>query len=300
MPVPNHLSENTQGSIVSRFSSDTATTFAPLEDIDFIDAPAPQPEGETPPSLPREITHIAGFETTFMTVSQWCVDSMDRYVNEQEFREYQVTEFSRYKRRDDAQCEYIVAKVIHPLHDVQHIKIERGFWSYARDESKLSQNQLRAVPLPTSRKDMSQRFMNIVLRPLIRAMSPVYSADFVTFWGPHLLPNTVADHRIERKVLSLPLPLVHLAILAEVVHEEDPYNLVPTLSYWYSSMIARVIARDNTSTEGESVPNAEVYYTMNTDGRWILVPRPDMVSAIQDEYRARRDRFDEARIFSSL
>jgi len=301
MPVPNHLSENTQGSIGSRFSSDTATTFAPLEAIDFIDAPAPQLEGETPPSPSREISHIAAFETTFMTVSQWCVDSMDQYINQQEFREYKVTEFSRYKEKYDAQYEYIIAKVVHPLHDVQYIQVERCFWPYACGGWKLSQNQLRAVPLSAARKDISQRFMKILLRPLIRAMPVGYLADVVIFLGPHLLPTTVAEFRLERKVLSLPLPLVHLAILAEVIHDREPlYNLFTTQSYWHSNIITRVIARDYTSTEGESVPDAEVYYTMNTNGRWIPVPRPEVVSAIQDEYRARRDRFDEARIFSWL
>jgi len=274
--VPNHLSENTQGSIGSRFSSDTATTFAPLEDIDFIDAPAPQPESETPPSSPRGVSHIAGFETTFVTVSQWSTETKERYVREQEFREYQVTEFSRYKRRDDAQYEYIVAKVEHPLHDVQYVKVERDL-----------------------RHDVSQRFLKALFRPFIA--QDAYAAGVVTFWGPHLHPNTVADFRLERMVLSIPLLLVHLAILADIVHEKEYlYNLFAKQSHWYSNLIARVIARDYTSTEGESVPNAEVYYTMNTNGRWIPVPRPEIFSAIQDEYRTRRNRFDEARIFSWL
>jgi len=280
-----------QGSIGSRFSSDTATTFAPLEDIDFVDAPgpAPQPEGETPPSLPREISNIAGFEITFMTVSQWCVDSMDRYVNEQDFREYEVTEFSRYKRRDVTQYEYIVAKVEHPLHDVQYIKVERDL---RRDKSKLYQNQLGT-------QDVSQRFLKALFRPFIA--QDAYAAGVVTFWGPHLHRKTVADFRLERMVLSIPLLLAHLAILADIVHEKEHlYNLSMTQSHWCSNMITRVIARDYTSTEGEYVPDAEVYYTMNTNGKWIPIPRPELVSVIQDEYRARRDRFDEARIFSWL
>ena len=214
---------------------------------------------------------------------------MDRCINEQEFREYKVTEFSRYKRRGGTQHEYIVAKVVHPLHDsVQYIKIERDF--RPRDKLKLYQNQL-------STQDVSQRFLKTLFRPFIA--QDAYAAGVVTFWGPHLHPNTVADFRLERMVLSIPLLLVHLAILADVVHEKEHlYNLSTTQSYWYSNLIARVIAREYTSTEGESVPNAEVYYTMNTNGRWIPIPRPELVSVIQDENRARRDRFDEACIFS--
>ena len=192
-----------------------------------------------------------------MTVSQWCVEFKERYVNEQDFREYEVTEFSRYKRRDVTQYEYIVAKVVHPLDDVQFIKIEREFWPC--DKSKLYQNQ-------PSTQDVSQRFLKTLLRPFIA--QDAYAAGVVTFWGPHLHPNTVADFRLERKVLSTHLPFVHLAILADIVHEKEYlYNLFAKQSHWYSNLIARVIARDYTSTEGESVPNAEVYYTMNANGR---------------------------------
>jgi len=255
-----------------------------------------------------------------MTVAQWCVNSKDRYANQDRptFREYTVTEFARYKQKSGAEHEFIVVKVEHPHYPVRHLKIERDR-PHVNAEGKpiLSENQ-QGMPLAMPGDDVSpghwaswsssQSPPQGAPSPFERSVGTALAFS-ATVSKEHpandvVTPCTPSFHNVrqlERKdIRNCPLPLINLAILADTIHQKESlYNLFATQCYWYSDMVARVIARDHAnSTDGEVLPedSTEKCYE-KISGKWFYIPvhrvKPRVVAVIQGEYHARRDKFNE-------
>jgi len=259
-----------------------------------------------------------------MSVVQWCLNSKDRYANQDRpaFRHYRVTEFARYKQRRGAKHEYIVVKVEHPRYPIRYLRIERDRPHVTVEGKPIFSESQQDMPLKTPGDDVSQGFWASWSESVPKeapnppfgqwrkalAFSAIVSKehpanDVVT----PCAPSFHDDLQLERKdIRNNPLPLVHLAILADTVHQKESlYNLFATQCYWYSDMIARVIARDHAnSTDSEVLPEdaTETCYE-KISGKWMYIPvhrvKPRVVSAIQDDYHVRRDKFNaEVRIFS--
>jgi len=259
-----------------------------------------------------------------MTVAQWCVNSKDRYAHQDRpaFREYRVTEFARYKQKNGAQHEFIVVKVEHPTYPgIHHLKIERDRPHVDADGTPILSENQRGIPRATPGEDVSPGYW-ATWSESVQEASPPFGpsvekalAFSATVSKEHPANDVVTPckssfhnvRQLERKdITNNPLPLIHLAILADTVHQKESlYNLFATQCYWYSDMIARVIARDHVkSTEGEVLPEGTTERCYEKiSGKWMYIPvhrvKPCVVSVIQGDYHARRDRFNmEVRIFS--
>jgi len=259
------------------------------------------------------------------SVEQWCNSSKERYTTRPEFRKYKVVEIARYKKKNGPEHEYVVATIEHPDYGTSYLKIER-------DRANVDQNGIpilgpnqRGMPPPSPGEDLSQGFWATwseavstssprPLRPLpsfsaVSASSTSSSkdrpaSDVVSPWTPPSVINILSDIELlngDRFTFrDDPLPLVHLAILADAVHKKESlYNLFVTQCYWYSNMIARVLARDKigTQTNREASQEDTDFCYDTASGRWRNIRvhwvKPKVITAIQIEYHARRDKFDE-------
>jgi len=265
------------------------------------------------------------------SVEQWCITCKERYTNRLEFRKYQVVEIARYKKKRGPQHEYVVATVEHPDYGTSYLKIERDRAHLDENGAPvLCPNQLDVPPLSPG-EDISQGFWatwsQVVSKSDPRppepsslsgavAWSTAFSrdhpaSDVVSPWTPPGPFDVFSDIELLNgdrfEFRDDPLPLVHLAILADAVHKKESlYNLFVTQCYWYSNMIARVLARDKkgTQTDGDSSREDTDDCYDPASGKWRSIRvhwvKPKVITAIQKEYHARRDKFDEeVRIVSS-
>ena len=258
------------------------------------------------------------------SVEQWCDTSEERYIHRLEFRKYQVIEIARYKKKKGPQHEYVVATVKHPDDSISYLKIERDRANVdANGAPVLCPNQLDTPSLSPG-EDVSQGFWatwsQVVSKSDPRPLEPPSlsgavawstassrdypASDVVSPWTPPSAFNVFPDIELldgdRFEFRDDPLPLVHLAILADTVHKKESlYNLFVTQCYWYSNMIARVLARDKKGTQTNvdcSREDTDDCYDP-ASGRWRSIRvhwvKPKVITAIQNEYHVRRDKFDE-------
>ena len=275
------------------------------------------------PTLPAQEDMDLPLETP-SSIEQWCKSSIERYITFPEYRDYQVVQVVRYKNTNGTQHEYLVAKVRHPLQDGdKYLRIERALAHVeSTGEPILNSNQKDTPPATPSdispgawvnwsENRSNPRSPQPPREPtagsiLWNSRKEGAASDVVRLWKPPNTFLTVAGLTDSKVLESLefesnPLPLVHLAILAYTVHEEESlYNLFQTQCYWYANMIARVIAREkriSTSTEEAGDPATDTDYCYHTSsGKFWNIPvhwvRPKVITRIQEEFKKRSAGFD--------
>ena len=256
------------------------------------------------------------------SIEHWCKSSMERYITHPEYREYMVVQIVRYKNNSGTQHEYLVAKVRHPRHSDKYLRIERALAHLESNGAPiLNSNQRDNLP-PTPSDISPGLWVNWSENPsnsrdpeppreptagsiLWPSRKEGAASDVVRLWKP---PNTFLTVAClaESKVLenlefeANPLPLVHLAILAYTVHQEESlYNLFLTQCYWYANMITRVIAREKsiaTTVEAGDASTDTDYCYDTSSGKFWMIPvhwvRPKVITRIQEEFKTRSGTFD--------
>jgi len=275
------------------------------------------------PTLPSQADMDLPLETP-CSVEQWCKNSKERYITFPEYRDYMVVQVIRYKNTSGTQHEYLVVKVRHPLQDGdKYLRIERALAHVeSTGEPILNSNQKGTTPSTSSdisagtwanwsKSRSNPRSPEPPKEPtagstLWNSRKEGAASDIVRLWKPPNTFLTVAG-LTDSKVLenlefeSNPLPLVHLAILAHIVHEEESlYNLFLSQCYWYANMITRVIAREKRiatpiAEAGDPVTDTDYCYHPSSGKFWIIPVhsvRPKVISRIQEEFKKRSGMFD--------
>jgi len=271
---------------------------------------------EQKPELPRAIVLDLPPKTP-EAVSYWCESAKERHIGREEFRRCLVMMIKRYKKSKNSQHEYLCARVKHPFHpeSTVYLRIERAFDHLEDDGTPVLTKKQQGTPPSSPGDDISAGCWVARTPPnersdersptplskakgssatLLRKVGP--ASDVVRLWDPLLITDTLIE---ELDLSHRPLPLVYLAILAETVHDrESLYNLFLYQCYWYSNMIARVLDNElsikKTPYEPDR-PNAHCFYK-KTSTFWkipIHMVEPQVVAAIQEEYRKRCEDFDE-------
>ena len=276
---------------------------------------------EQKPELPRAIVLDLPPKTP-EAVSRWCDSAKERHIGREEFRSCLVTMIRRYKKSTNSQHEYLCASVNHPQHpdSIVYLRIERCFENLNADGTPVLSKKQEGTPPSSPGDDITagcwvawtradERSDERSPTPLSKAKGS--SAALLRKVGPasdvvRLLDSPpITDTLIEELDLSRrSFPLVYLAILAETVHDrESLYNLFLTQCYWYSNMIARVIAKESCIKKTPDEPERAYQHCYDTGvsnktaGKFCKIPihsvQPRVVDAIQEEYRRRCENFED-------
>jgi len=272
---------------------------------------------EQKPELPRGIVLDLPPKTS-EAVSYWCESAKERHIGRKEFRNCLVIMIKRYKKSQNSQHEYLCARVKHPSHpeSTVYLRIERSFEHVENDGTPVFTKEQQDTPPSSPGVDISAGCWVAWTRPDERSdeilpQKPVSKAkglsaasshkvgpasDVVRLWDPPLISDTLIE---ELDLSHRPLPLVYLAILAETVHDrESLYNLFLYQCYWYSNMIARVIDNELSIKKTPHEPDhPKAHCFHKKSGTFWKIPihmvEPQVVVAIQEEFRRRCKDFDE-------
>ncbi|KAJ3517735.1 hypothetical protein NLJ89_g292 [Agrocybe chaxingu] len=277
-----------------------------------------------PPPSANALTDFPPTDGTTISVSFWCQLLTEHCLVEPNSRKYEVVEVKRCKRISGTQHEYLLATIQHPNHNTpRRLRIER--FRESVDDAGIpvllesQRSALAAIPEDTApglwsalsreRNDpqspSAPRKANTGVSQSSAKISKIAEAhDTVRFWELHQHPlEPVTTERIlETLDLSRnPLPMYQLAILANAVHDQQSlYNLFKSQCYWYTNMIARVIARRSSinSDQESGNPATDTDHCFDPrDGKFWRIPvhtvRPKIVDAIEKEFNARCAAFDQ-------
>jgi len=266
------------------------------------------------PELPRDVILDLPPKTP-QSVDYWCTSAIERYIERPDYRKCKVVRLRRYKKANNAQHEYLTATVEHPLLNSLYgpvlLRIERQLEHLEPNGTPVLCENQKDTPPNTPGGDISQGFWATwlasertgELSPSRTTKSSGFSSnkiglasDVVRLWNPPLLNSDVQIEDLD--LTDKPVPLVHLAILANVVHDQESlYNLFLTQCYWYANMIARVVARENSIKKDDDAAKETDYCYDKASGKFWVIPvhwvRPQVITAIQEEYRKRRINFNE-------
>lgn len=255
-----------------------------------------------------------------ISVNIWKDIAVRGYLETNASRQCKVVEIKRFKKNKASQHEYLVAVLKTQSGDEHYVRIERNVDSVDKSgRPVLSQDQLLASDSSPTTLDgdaisLAELSGNwTLLNPPLEeypsespqkpskpsrigsvsaSISKIGQAqDIVSYWEPAKLFSK-SELQLEGFKLNTPIPLVHLAILAQVIHEKETlYNLFKHQCYWYADMIARVLHKQDqnrTPLDYNSDPKARCYN--HQSGKFSMIRihtvRPKVVEAIENVYIA--------------
>ncbi len=295
-----------------------------------MDATPKQPILDCFPELPEK--------DGFISVNMWKSISVKSYLESAASRQCKVIEIRRFKKNQASQHEYLVAVLQCQSGEERYVRIERNVQSVDKSgrptlsqaqplldsNSAMTTPESETIPMGELTGDWTLSNPPLEGYPLENPKEPAkpnrvgfasasiskigQAQDIVSYWEP---PNlfSKSDLQLEEFKLNTPIPLVHLAILAQVVHEKETlYNLFKHQCYWYADMIARVIhKRDQNETplNYNSDPKAHCYDPRSGKFNMITIHtvRPKVVEAIENVYLAECKSLEESvfnRLFNEL
>ena len=228
-----------------------------------------------------------------VSVTPWRDHAVRAYLQSDISRQCEVVEIRRYKKNKPPQHEYLVAGLQCQDGEKRYVSIERssqnvdadtgepilskkqmsfvgncsnsashtsggdifpddissGFWtSWTTSVDEMLEDPQRQPPPRSDRNISSTSSASISKTSQAR-----YIVDGCEL--PH--PNSRHEKEIENFKLNHPIPLAYLAILADVVHQQEAlYNLFKYQCYWYADMIAAVIYKQDRGNAAKSYSTA--------------------------------------------
>ncbi|KAF8967700.1 hypothetical protein BDZ97DRAFT_1802851 [Flammula alnicola] len=281
-------------------------------------------------SLPEDYsaTHsVFPDKKSHFQVEVWAKLVTAAYLSNPVSREWEVTHIARYKEPAGSQHEYLVATVKHGDMGEIRLRIERGRDAFDENRkpvlTEIQKAHLAQADQDTDKSGLWTSAPNVVLGNGVDPKNlPEHSSSaFKTLKDRYIKKVGSAvdvvmlyddsSKKTDELIASLslagretPMPLAHLAILSKVVHDEETlYNLFNAQCYWYSNVIACVIAkqqnfdfmavRSASPTEGDSDfcfhPRSGKYYRIA-----IHKIRQDVVNSMEATLVQRLKEFERA------